>query len=154
MICGLGVYAGRGGPVGRGLGELAASALGWLRLALPPLLALGGAALILRRGDVDAGDEDAQPSAAAHVAVGTALLVVAVAGVLHVTGGRPRLDAPVEQLRDAGGWLGVGVGGRSSAWWARPVRSSFWASSPSVASSCSPARAADRSTACSAAPAR
>lgn len=111
MICGLGVYAGRGGPVGRGLGELAASALGWLRLALPPLLALGGAALILRRGDGDAGDEDAQPSVTAHVAVGTALLVVACAGILHVTGGRPALDAPVEQLRDAGGWLGVGVGG-------------------------------------------
>src|SRR5690606_38976339 len=111
VICGLGVYAGRGGPVGRGLGELAASALGWLRLALPPLLALGGAALILRRGDGDAGDEDAQPSVTAHVAVGTALLVVACAGILHVTGGRPALDAPVEQLRDAGGWLGVGVGG-------------------------------------------
>src|SRR5690606_6944948 len=111
VICGLGVYADRGGPLGRGLGDLAATAFGWLRLAVPPLLALGGAALILHRADADVDDEDGQPSAAAHVGVGTALLVVAVAGMLHVTGGRPRLDDPVEQLRDAGGWLGVGVGG-------------------------------------------
>ncbi|HKY67708.1 MAG TPA: hypothetical protein VJM49_15105, partial [Acidimicrobiales bacterium] len=53
VISGLGIYAGGGGPVGRGLADLAATAFGWLRYLLPPALALGGASLIARRAPAE-----------------------------------------------------------------------------------------------------
>ncbi len=111
VVSGLGVYADGGGPVGRGVADLAASALGWLRFALPVGLALGGGALILKRSPDDAADADTDhASVAAHVGVGATLLVIAAAGLLHLVGGSPRFGDPVDELRDAGGWLGVAIG--------------------------------------------
>jgi len=114
VVSGLGIYADGGGPVGRGVADLAASALGWLRYALPVGLAAAGAALILTRSqpaeaDGDAGSVD-RPSRAAHVAVGSTLLVLAATGLLHLAGDRPDFGSPDAALRDAGGWLGVAVG--------------------------------------------
>ena len=110
VIAGLGVYGEGGGPVGRGIADLAASALGWMRFALPVGLFLGGGALILRRGSTEQPDDDGHASVAAHVGVGTTLLVIAGAGSLHLAGGRPGFGAPVEELRESGGWFGVAVG--------------------------------------------
>ena len=110
VIAGLGVYGEGGGPVGRGIADLAASALGWMRFALPVGLFLGGGALILRRGGTEQPDDDGHASVAAHVGVGTTLLVIAGAGSLHLAGGRPGFGAPVEELRESGGWFGVAVG--------------------------------------------
>jgi S-DNA-T family DNA segregation ATPase FtsK/SpoIIIE len=116
VVSGLGIYADGGGPMGRGVADLAASALGWLRYALPVGLAAAGAALILTRSqpadaeaDGDAGSTD-RPSRAAHVAVGSTLLVLAATGLLHLAGDRPDFGSPDAALRDAGGWLGVAVG--------------------------------------------
>jgi DNA segregation ATPase FtsK/SpoIIIE, S-DNA-T family len=118
VVSGLGIYADGGGPVGRGVADLAESALGWLRYALPVGLAIGGVALILRRdpapaeaaerGAAEAGAE--QPSVGAHVGVGLTLLVLAVAGLLHLAGGSPAFDAPADELAESGGWLGAAVG--------------------------------------------
>jgi S-DNA-T family DNA segregation ATPase FtsK/SpoIIIE len=110
IISGLGVYAEGGGPVGRGIAEVVASALGWLRFAFPAMLLLSGGALILRRRPDASEADDDRPSVAAHVGVGSSLLVIATAGLLHLAGGRPDFGAPAGELRDAGGWLGVAIG--------------------------------------------
>jgi DNA segregation ATPase FtsK/SpoIIIE, S-DNA-T family len=116
LVSGLGVYAEGGGPAGRGIADAAGLALGWLRYVLPVALVVGGGALVLSRGP--ATDEDGKPiepnpdapSVAAHVAVGTTLLVLASVGLAHVAGGRPRFEDPDRQLRRAGGYLGAAVG--------------------------------------------
>jgi DNA segregation ATPase FtsK/SpoIIIE, S-DNA-T family len=116
LISGLGVYAEGGGPAGRGIAEAAGLALGLLRYVLPLALVAGGAALVLSRGP--ATDDDGNPiepgtdapSVAAHVGVGTTLLVLASVGLAHVAGGSPRFEDPDEQLRRAGGYVGAAVG--------------------------------------------
>ncbi len=110
VVTGLGIYAGGGGPVGRGLADLSANALGWLRYGLPLALAAIGVSLIARRAPAEPAGDDERASAGAHVAVGATLLVVTVAGLAHVLGGAPAFDAPIEDLRAAGGWLGAAVG--------------------------------------------
>ena len=116
IVSGLGLYANGGGPVGRGLAELAASAFGLLRYVVPIALGVGGAALILTRapappsGDGDGAGEADRPARAAYVTVGAILLALAAAGMAHLAGERPALGAPADDLRDAGGWLGVAVG--------------------------------------------
>jgi S-DNA-T family DNA segregation ATPase FtsK/SpoIIIE len=109
VICGLGVYAGGGGPVGRGLADLAATAFGWLRALLPLALVVGGGSLIVRRDAPEPTDDDT-PNAAAHVGVGAVMLVVSVAGLAHVLGGSPTFGGPEDEIRSAGGWLGAAVG--------------------------------------------
>jgi len=116
LVIGLGVYAAGGGPAGRGIAEAAGLALGWLRYVLPVALVAAGVALVLSRGP--ATDEEGNPvepspdapSVAAHVGVGTALLVVASVGLAHLAGGSPRFEDPDRQLRRAGGYLGAAVG--------------------------------------------
>jgi S-DNA-T family DNA segregation ATPase FtsK/SpoIIIE len=111
LVSGLGIYAGGGGPVGRNLADVAATVLGWLRYALPAALLLGGVALILKRAPEAAADDGVdRPSVAAHVGVGATLLVVASGGLLHIVGGSPAFGDPVDDLREAGGWLGAAVG--------------------------------------------
>ena len=110
VVCGLGIYAGGGGPVGRGLADLAGTALGWMRYLLPPALALGGASLIARKAPPEPAEGDDGPNTAAHVGVGAVLLVLAVAGLAHVLGGSPSFSGPDDELRSAGGWLGAAVG--------------------------------------------
>jgi DNA segregation ATPase FtsK/SpoIIIE, S-DNA-T family len=114
LVCGLGIYLGGGGPAGRGVADAAGLVLGALRYVLPLALVAGGAALVLSRGPATDADgkpvEGDAPSVAAHVGVGTTLLVLAAAGLAHLVGGSPRFDAPDRDLRHAGGWLGAGVG--------------------------------------------
>jgi S-DNA-T family DNA segregation ATPase FtsK/SpoIIIE len=126
VVAGLGIYADSGGPGGRGLADAAGLGLGWLRLALAPALIAGGIALVLRRRDragaragrphegaAEAAGDDAartRASTAAHIGVGATLLTLALTGLLHLAGGNPALSAPDDDLRRAGGYLGVAVG--------------------------------------------
>jgi DNA segregation ATPase FtsK/SpoIIIE, S-DNA-T family len=120
IVTGLGLYADAGGPAGRALDDGAGLALGLLRFALPVAFLAGGLALVLHRGPrpaVDAersdgpdGDRVYGASVAAHVGVGAILLSLALAGLLHLAGGTPEFSAPDEDLRDAGGYVGVAVG--------------------------------------------
>ncbi|HET6952742.1 MAG TPA: DNA translocase FtsK 4TM domain-containing protein [Acidimicrobiales bacterium] len=111
LVCGLGVYAGGGGPVGRGAADVAATLLGHLHYALPPVLVVAGGALVLRRTPTAPDTADAEaPSTGAHVGVGATLLALAAAGILHLIGGSPDVTGPDRELREAGGWLGAAVG--------------------------------------------
>ncbi len=120
IVTGLGIYADAGGPAGRALDDGAGLVLGVLRFALPAAFLAGGLALVLHRAARATGDPgrsgapDGNPvdgaSIAAHVGVGSALLTLALAGLLHLAGGSPELSAPDDELRDAGGYVGVAVG--------------------------------------------
>jgi S-DNA-T family DNA segregation ATPase FtsK/SpoIIIE len=120
IVTGLGIYADAGGPAGQALDDGAGLALGLLRFALPAALLAGGLALVLHRGPRPAGDPERPggpdgervegASVAAHVGVGSILLTLALAGLLHLAGGDPEFTAPDADLRDAGGYVGVAVG--------------------------------------------
>jgi S-DNA-T family DNA segregation ATPase FtsK/SpoIIIE len=120
VVTGLGIHADAGGPAGQALDDGAGLALGWLRFALPPAFLAAGLALVLHRGPRgDADPERPGESAtnqvdgapvAAHVAVGSTLLTLALAGLLHLAGGSPEFSAPDDDLRGAGGYVGVAVG--------------------------------------------
>jgi DNA segregation ATPase FtsK/SpoIIIE, S-DNA-T family len=109
VVVGLGLYADAGGPVGHGAADAAGRGVGWLRYVLPPLLLLAGGSLIWRPGPIDEESLDI-PSARAYVAVGGALVLLAAAGIVHIVGGAPELDASDAELRDAAGLLGIAVG--------------------------------------------
>jgi DNA segregation ATPase FtsK/SpoIIIE, S-DNA-T family len=120
IVTGLGIYADAGGPAGTALDDGAGLVLGLLRFALPAALLAGGLALVLHRGPRSTRDAERPDgpdgntvdggSVAAHVAVGSILLTLALAGLLHLAGGSPEFAAPDEELRDAGGYVGVAVG--------------------------------------------
>jgi DNA segregation ATPase FtsK/SpoIIIE, S-DNA-T family len=129
VVTGLGIYADAGGPAGLALDDGAGLVLGWLRFALPPAFLAGGLALVLHRGPRPAPGPEADPerpgaakgsggdgnrvdsaSVAAHVGVGSTLLTLALAGLLHLAGGGPEFSAPDDDLRGAGGYVGVAVG--------------------------------------------
>ncbi|MDW3219111.1 MAG: DNA translocase FtsK 4TM domain-containing protein [Acidimicrobiales bacterium] len=102
------VWIGAAGPIGDGLDDVLALGLGLLRVLVPIGLVLVGIALI-RGGDEDSDDSDAERLARA--AVGGALVLVALAGLFHVLRGRPGIDDPVSEIGAAGGVLGMAVGG-------------------------------------------
>jgi DNA segregation ATPase FtsK/SpoIIIE, S-DNA-T family len=60
-------------------------------------------------GGRDGNGVDGAP-VAAHIGVGSTLLTVALAGLLHLAGGSPEFSAPDDDLRAAGGYVGVAVG--------------------------------------------
>jgi S-DNA-T family DNA segregation ATPase FtsK/SpoIIIE len=121
IVTGLGIYGAAGGPAGRAVGDGAGLAFGVLQFALPPALLAAGLVLVLHRGPRTAagtdgpGPTDAGPldgaSVAAHVGVGSVLLALALAGLAHLAGGSPEFSSPEADLRDAGGYVGVAVGG-------------------------------------------
>ncbi len=106
LVVGMGVYADAAGPVGDALDTAFGTALGWGRFAAPGALLVVGVLLVRARYD-----EDGEPLAAAHLWVGGLLVTLSAEGLLHLAGGRPSLDAPSEELADAGGVLGLAIGG-------------------------------------------
>jgi S-DNA-T family DNA segregation ATPase FtsK/SpoIIIE len=106
LLTGLGVYADRAGPLGRGLSDASGGLVGGLRVLVPVGLVLGGALLL--RGP--RSDDDPVRHRTIRLVVGTLLVLVAVDGLLHLTRGRPEWGAPLEQLIDAGGYVGAAVG--------------------------------------------
>jgi DNA segregation ATPase FtsK/SpoIIIE, S-DNA-T family len=96
LVTALGVYGDLAGPAGRALSRGGATLVGRGRYVLPVALAALGFVLLVRRPREDAG----------RLAVGSALLTVSGAGILHLVSGSPSMDAPVDELRAAGGVLG------------------------------------------------
>jgi S-DNA-T family DNA segregation ATPase FtsK/SpoIIIE len=109
IVAGMGVYAGVAGPVGHGLDTALGTAVGWGRFVAPLALVAAGVLLVRGRRDDDAGD--AGLAGTAHLWVGGLLLALSAAGLLHLAGGRPPLDAPTHDLAHAGGLLGLAGGG-------------------------------------------
>ncbi|HWC12856.1 MAG TPA: hypothetical protein VG455_16730, partial [Acidimicrobiales bacterium] len=96
LVAALGIYADLAGPAGRALSRGAATAVGRGRLVLPLAVAALGLVLLVRRPREDAG----------RLVVGAGLLTVSGGGLLHLLGGSPSMDSPLDELRGAGGVLG------------------------------------------------
>jgi S-DNA-T family DNA segregation ATPase FtsK/SpoIIIE len=98
LLAALGVYADLTGPAGHVVRDATGAALGWGRLLVPIALVGVGAALL--RGRLN--------NEPARIAIGFGFLVLAATGLLHVAHGGPR---GLDDLRHAGGYLGLAVGG-------------------------------------------
>jgi len=110
IVAGLGIYAHAAGPVGEGIALAAGALVGRAAHAVPvAMVVLGG--LLVRGPGETGGDDRAGPARLVRTIAGSLLVLVAACGLLHLAGGRPPLDAPVDDLVAAGGWLGVLVGG-------------------------------------------
>jgi DNA segregation ATPase FtsK/SpoIIIE, S-DNA-T family len=107
LLAGLGIYADMAGPLGAGLADAFGALVGGLRVLAPIGLVVGGALLL--RGPRDAAD--ASGHRVVRLVVGTILVVVAVAGLLHLLRGHPESGAPLDDIAHAGGYLGIAVGG-------------------------------------------
>jgi S-DNA-T family DNA segregation ATPase FtsK/SpoIIIE len=101
VVAALGMFFDGAGPLGRGVDAVGGVLFGQAR-GLVPLALLAAAVLLLVHRD----DEESHNL---RVGVGLAVLLLALAGILHLTGGRPNPDA-IEPLREAGGVLGAMVG--------------------------------------------
>ena len=101
LLAALGIYADLAGPAGSVLGDATGRVLGVARFLVP--LALAGVGFSLVRGR-----PRAEPSRAV---IGSTLALVACAGLGHLLGGAPRVDAEGSMLRRAGGYLGAAVAG-------------------------------------------
>ncbi|SFT67168.1 DNA segregation ATPase FtsK/SpoIIIE, S-DNA-T family [Actinopolyspora lacussalsi subsp. righensis] len=99
VITAAGVWWQAGGPVGHWLDWLLRSVVGSAALALPPVL-FAVAVLLMRT--------ETNPDARPRMVVGTALLLFAGLGVLHIVTGAPRRT---EEWSEAGGLLGYAAGG-------------------------------------------
>ena len=103
LVCGLAIYGDLAGPAGAALDDGLGAAVGLVRVVLPPALVVAG--IVAIRG------ADDEASTSARLVVGGVLALVAVCGLVHLARGAPPLDAPVDDLADAGGYGGALVGG-------------------------------------------
>ncbi len=106
LLTAVSVWFGAAGVIGEGLDDGLALGLGLLRVVVPIGLVALGIGLI-RGGDV----EENEAERLARAAVGGALIVISLTGLLHVVRGRPGIDDPVSEIGAAGGVLGMAVGG-------------------------------------------
>ena len=101
VLAASGIYANLTGPAGHAVRDATGAVFGWGRLLLPVALVGVGAVLVQGKGRHDP----------ARTAIGFAFLLLALCGLLHVAQGAPTLDEPWDSLREAGGLLGLAVGG-------------------------------------------
>ena len=101
VLAASGIYANLTGPAGHAVRDAAGAVFGWGRLLLPVALVGVGAVLVQGKGRHDP----------ARTAIGFVFLLLAMTGLLHVAQGAPTLDEPWDSLRQAGGLLGLAVGG-------------------------------------------
>ena len=114
----LGLMSDLAGPVGRGLNDGFGSLFGRARYAVPVVCVVFAILLFSRRPAArraaeaeDAGEEAPNEPAPLRVGVGFALLGIAAVGTLHLSFDSPSIDGPARALRDAGGLVGVAIGG-------------------------------------------
>ena len=98
FVAGLGIYADWSGVVGQALREGIGLLVGWVRLAVPIALVVVGIALIR-------GQRTGRATAALDLAF--ALLTVSATGLLQLALGPSDWGAPLDEFRDAGGYLGA-----------------------------------------------
>lgn len=103
LLTGLGVYVDLAGPLGRGLADAFGALVGDLRVLAP--VALVGAGAVLLRGPV--APDAPRSRRTARVVVGLTVGLVAVAGLLHLTQGRPAFGSAVAEFGAAGGYVGA-----------------------------------------------
>jgi DNA segregation ATPase FtsK/SpoIIIE, S-DNA-T family len=112
-IFALGLWTDLAGPVGSALADGTGAVLGRARVAVPVACFAFGVLLLWprRASDAEPGDADPEDAPAerptVRIAIGALLLFVADVGILHLTYGRPSLDGAVDDLRNAGGYLGA-----------------------------------------------
>ncbi len=99
VLAGLGIYADWSGVVGQALREGIGLLVGWVRLVVPIALACVGIALI--RGKA--------PDERLRLGLGFALLAVSATGLLQLALGPDTWGAPLDEFRDAGGFVGAGI---------------------------------------------
>ena len=107
LLCALGIYGGIGGLVGTAFRRAAGLSVGWVRLALPPALVALGVTLVAAR-NTEATEGERRPSVRL---LGGCLLMLALAGILHLAAGRPSWGDAIAEFEDAGGYLGFASGG-------------------------------------------
>jgi S-DNA-T family DNA segregation ATPase FtsK/SpoIIIE len=114
----LGLVSDLAGPVGRGLNDGFGWLLGRARYAVPVVCIVFAILLFSRRPAArraaeaeEAGEDPPNEPAPLRVGVGFALLGIAAVGALHLVFDSPSIDGPARALRDAGGFLGVAIGG-------------------------------------------
>ncbi len=119
VIFALGLWTSLAGPVGSALADGTGAVLGRARVAVP--VACFAFAVVLlwphRAAPVDpdaegdsVDDGDVRPERATlRIAIGALLLFIADVGILHLAYGRPPLSGSIDDLRRAGGALGVFV---------------------------------------------
>jgi S-DNA-T family DNA segregation ATPase FtsK/SpoIIIE len=104
LVAALGVYADAAGPVGEAFADGIGIVVGRLAYLVPPaLLVIGG--LLVRGPRADGEPRSVKPI------VGAVFVLVAATGLLHLVGDRPDWDATSEALIDAGGYVGLVIGG-------------------------------------------
>ncbi len=99
LLAALGIYADLTGPVGRLVRDGAGALLGWAKLVVPVMFAVIGAVLV--RGGVRK-----EPG---RLGIGFAFGIVSACGLLHLSGGAPQWGAGWDNIRRAGGLLGLAV---------------------------------------------
>jgi S-DNA-T family DNA segregation ATPase FtsK/SpoIIIE len=100
----LGLTSDLAGAVGRGLESASAAALGRARPLLPVACFAAAGLLLWRSAESDRRDDEAVAFAPIRVGLGIALVVVAIAGLLHLGNDQPGIG---EGVRQAGGVAGL-----------------------------------------------
>jgi S-DNA-T family DNA segregation ATPase FtsK/SpoIIIE len=98
LLVALGTWLDAAGPLGRGVGDAAATVVGLAKVTVPVLLAGAGYLLLRTPKEREGGD------AAPRVVAGTLLVLLAGCGLAHLAVGPP---SRVAALRGAGGWVGL-----------------------------------------------
>jgi S-DNA-T family DNA segregation ATPase FtsK/SpoIIIE len=99
VLAGLGIYVDLTGPVGHLMRDASGALVGWARLLLP--IVLTGLGVVLVRG--------APRTEPGRVVIGCGFLLVSVCGLLHLAFGAPPWGADLNQVRGAGGLLGLAL---------------------------------------------
>jgi S-DNA-T family DNA segregation ATPase FtsK/SpoIIIE len=120
VVAGMGVYAGAGGPVGRGTADLVGFVVGAARVIIPVLLTALGALLIRGMPEPRVADPDdptlvdVDPTAAEHPfarnVFGGVLLAISGLGLLHLLRGAPTFSEGADSMADSAGYLGGAIG--------------------------------------------